>query len=127
MSQNTITTITGRQKMMRARAGDIELPKIVGVAFGDGGVNEAGEVIEPQTGQTALNHELMRKAASGYEFIGTTTCRYSVTLLGDELAGEYISEIGLYDEDGDLVCIKTFTKKGKEADIEQTYNIDDIF
>ncbi len=127
MSQNTITTLAGRQKMMKARAGDIELPQIIGVAFGDGGVNGAGEVIEPTAGQTTLNHELMRKEISGYEFTGTTTCRYTVTLTGDELAGEYISELGLYDEDGDLVCIKNFTKKGKEPDIEQTYNIDDIF
>ena len=25
--------------------------------------------------------------------------------------GEYISEIGLYDSAGDIVCIKTFTKR----------------
>ena len=38
-----------------------------------------------------------------------------------------ISEIGLYDEDGDIVCIKAFLRKGKDDDVEQTYALDDIF
>lgn len=44
-----------------------------------------------------------------------------------ELAGEEISEVGLYDEDDDIVCIKNFTRKGKDDDVEQTYVLDDIF
>lgn len=35
--------------------------------------------------------------------------------------------IGLYDSAGDIVCIKTFTKKGKDSDIEMTYTLDDVF
>ena len=44
-----------------------------------------------------------------------------------ELVGKEISEIGLYDEDGDIVCIKNMTRKGKDDDVEQTYILDDIF
>lgn len=51
----------------------------------------------------------------------------SVLLSESELAGEDISEIGLYDSAGDIVCIKTFTKKGKDSDIEMTYTLDDVF
>jgi len=44
-----------------------------------------------------------------------------------ELAGAYISEVGLYDAAGDIVCIKNFTAKGKDSDIEMTYTVDDVF
>ena len=36
LTQNQIITIAGRKKMLRARAGEIQLPKIVGFVFGDG-------------------------------------------------------------------------------------------
>ena len=49
------------------------------------------------------------------------------SLTESELAGEEISEIGLYDSEGDVVCIKTFKRKGKDDDVEQTYTLDDIF
>ena len=42
-------------------------------------------------------------------------------------AGKEISEIGLVDTDGDVLCIKTFTRKGKDDDVRQTYTIDDVF
>ena len=51
----------------------------------------------------------------------------NVPLAESELAGKEISEIGLYDTNGDIVCIKTFTRKGKDDDVEQTYVLDDIF
>ena len=87
----------------------------------------SGNVIAPSENQTKLNHELFRKTIDGYSFINDTTCRYECTLSESELAGEYISEIGLYDSAGDIVCIKTFTKKGKDGDIEMTYTLDDVF
>ena len=67
------------------------------------------------------------KAIDGYTFPNDTTCRYECTLAESELAGKEISEIGLYDTNGDIVCIKTFTRKGKDDDVEQTYVLDDIF
>ena len=42
LTQNQIITIAGRKKMLRARAGEIQLPKIVGFVFGDGGVDADG-------------------------------------------------------------------------------------
>lgn len=127
MEKNVIITKSARKKLVQARAGAITLPKIIGMVFGDGGVDASGNVIAPNDNQTALNHEIFRKVIDGYSLISETTCRYECTLSESELEGEYISEIGLYDADGDLVCIKTFTKKGKDSDIEMTYTLDDVF
>ena len=127
MTENVIITVTARRKMVQARAGAISLAKIVGMVFGSGGVDASGNVIAPTEDQTELNHEIFRKEVSGYTFISETTCRYECVLSEPEMAGEYISEIGLYDEDGDIACIKTFTKKGKDADLEMAFTLDDVF
>lgn len=126
-NKNVVITKNARMKLVKARAGAIALPRVVGMAFGNGGVNSDGTVIEPSDTQTALVGELIRKPVDGYSFPEDCICRYKCTLLENELAGEEISEIGLYDEDGDIVCIKNFTRKGKDDDVEQTYVLDDIF
>lgn len=127
MSENYIITKKARENMVKARAGAIVLPRIVGMAFGSGGVTEDGEVIKPEETQEDLKNELYRKAVDKYEFINNTTCRYECTLTESELGGQYISEVGLYDENGDIVCIKNFTEKGKDSDMEMTFSVDDIF
>lgn len=122
---NAIVTIKAREKMLKARAGEAELSKIVGFAFGNGGVDSSGDVITPTEDQEALNNELLRKVIDGYTFTSNLVCRYACTLEKSELAGYKISEIALYDEDGDLVAIKNFTSKGKDDDLEMTFQIDD--
>ena len=126
-NKNVVITKKARMKLVKARAGAITLPKIVGMAFGNGGVDENGTVIEPLDTQMTLASELYRKPIDEYSFPEDCICRYECTLLENELAGEEISEIGLYDEDGDIVCVKNFTRKGKDDDVEQTYVLDDIF
>lgn len=54
MAQNVIITKKARKKMVQARAGAIALPKIVGMAFGSGGVDSAGNVISPSETQSTL-------------------------------------------------------------------------
>ena len=44
----------------------------------------------------------------------------------DTANGEYITEVGLVDSDGDLVCIKTFDKKLKRTGASMVFKIDDI-
>ena len=122
-----VVTITARSKMMRARAGDISLPKICGMAFGDGGVDSNGVVIDPEIDQNILKSERYRKNIDGYNILNDTSCRYSCTLQLNELSGCKISEIALYDEDGDLVAIKNFSVKEKDNDSEMIFNIDDVF
>ncbi len=126
-NKNVIITKKAREKLVKARAGAIQLPKIVGMAFGNGGVDSSGNVIPPTETQDGLSSEIHRKAIDSYSFPADTTCRYECTLSESELAGEEISEVGLYDEEGDIVCIKAFMRKGKDDDVEQTYTLDDIF
>lgn len=127
MASGTTIHTRAKKKMLQARAGIAALPRITGMAFGDGGVNSSGQIIEHNAAQNTLHNELLRKAIDGYTVVSDTCIRYSCTLAAAELAGEYISELALYDADGDLVCSKSFMKKGKDADIPQTFEVDDIF
>ena len=51
----------------------------------------------------------------------------SCTLSETTIPNTSISEIGLYDEEGDIICIKNFLAKGKDNDLEMVFTIDDIF
>ncbi len=124
---DAVVTLAARKKMVQARAGETPLPKIMGVAFGSGGVDADGNVITPERTQTALKQEILRKPVDKYTFLSDTKCRYECTLAEGELTGEYISEAALYDEEGDLVAIKNFLPKGKDSDLEMTIQIDDEF
>ena len=97
------------------------------MAFGDGGVDADGNVLAPIEMQGELTHELYRKVINGYSFPSDTTCRYECSLTESELPRADISEIGLYDEEGDIICIKTFKVKGKDDDLEMIFHIDDMF
>lgn len=123
----TVVTTQAKRKMVRARAGIAVIPKIVGMVFGDGGVDADGVVKPHLADQNTLYHELLRKEVDGYEVISDTKIRYRCTLTESELANTYISEIGLYDADGDMVALKAFLKKGKDADIECIFECDDTF
>ena len=110
MAGTTVTTLA-KKKMVKARAGISSLPKIVGMAFGDGGVDSGGTVKPHSADQNTLHHELLRKNVDGYEVLSDTKIRYRCTLAENELANTYISEVGLYDADGDMVAMKAFLKE----------------
>ncbi len=124
---DAIVTLTARKKMLRARAGEIVLPPIKGFAFGNGGTDEEGNVKVPAETQAALNNELFRKEIDGYTMMSDTKCRYACTLEYGDLEDEIISEVAVYDAEGDLVSIKNFKPKHKDGDIEMTFQIDDEF
>ena len=88
-------------------------------------MDSGGNVLTPSEEQTTLNNELTRKEIDGYTFTSNLVCRYSCTLEKTELPGCKISELALYDEDGDLVAIKNCLPKGKDDDLEMTFQIDD--
>ena len=117
MAENVVITKKARENMVKARAGAIVLPPVAGMAFGNGGVDSSGNVIVPSNDQSILTNELFRKEIKNYTFTDDTTCRYECTLIESELAGEDISEIGLYDTNGDIVCIETnrIRKPGRHA------------
>lgn len=126
MAQGIITNV-GREKLCKAHAGERALPKIAKMAFGKGGVDENGDVIETSGEEVALRSELLQKEIGEYTFPVSTTCRYSVRLEKPELANELISEQALVDTDGDIIAYKTFMPKGKDPDIEFVFEMDEIF
>lgn len=53
---------------------------------------------------------------------------YACTISPGDLAdGTKISEIGLYDQAGDFVALKSFSAKGIDADMETIFECDDSF
>ena len=128
MAQGVITEI-GRKKLCRAHSGDQTLPAITQMAFGSGGVDADGNVIETTGAETALKTELLKKDVDGHSYTNEkeTTCRYALRLSKAELANQNISEQGLFDADGDLGAYKTFLPKGKDDDMEFIFDMDEIF
>ncbi len=125
MATKAITTTIAKKKMLLARAGQQELPAITQMVFGSGGVNLAGEVLEPSEGQQELSEEIYRKDIEKVEIVSDTQIRYYCTLNENELIDKDISEIALADADGDLVTIKNFKAKGKDSDFQMIFKIND--
>lgn len=125
MATKAITTIIAKKKMLLARAGQQELPAITQMVFGSGGVNLAGEVLEPSEGQQELREEIYRKDIEKVEIVSDTQIRYYCTLDENELIDKDISEIALADTEGDLLTIKTFKAKGKDSDFRMIFKIND--
>lgn len=130
MAENMgVITAVGRKKLCMALAGDASLPVIAQMAWGDGGVDTDGQPLGATGNEVGLYNELLVKDVESHEYINTeqTTCRYSGALEAGELSGNEISELGLYDADGDLIAYRNFLRKGKDADIPQIYKMDTIF
>ncbi len=124
-----VITGTGRKKLCKAHTGDISLPAITQMAWGDGGVDDGGSVKETTGNEVGLYNELLRKDIESHIYVNEeeTTCRYTATIGKGELTGKEISEMGLYDSEGDLVAYKTFMKKGKDEDVPLIFDMDEIF
>ncbi len=124
---STIVTTAAKKKMLEARAGIIStVPTIAGMAFGTGGYS-GGSVVDHDPDDVALFTEAYRQAIDGYQVISDTQIRYSCTLAAGTLDNTFISEVGLYDSDGDFVAFKSFLEKGKDADIAVVFECDDTF
>ncbi len=129
MDNTSVITVVGRRKLCMAHTGEASLPPITRMAWGDGGLDESGQPKATTGNEVGLYHELLVKDIEGYEYIDDdqTSCRYTAILEADDLAGEEISEMGLYDAEGDLVVYRTCMRKGKEPDISQKYQMEEIF
>lgn len=120
-------TEKGREKLCRAHAGDVLLPKLSHIAFGDGGINELDEVIPATGGEVALRNELYRMEIDSHNYPVPTTCTYSSELKESDLQNKYISEYGIFDEENDLIVYKTFLPKGKDDDMKFGFEVQEIF
>lgn len=129
MANNGVITVTGRRKICMAHNGDAVLPKISKMVWGDGGVDDGGQPKAATGNEIGLYGKLLEKEIEAHIYVNEekTTCRYTATLEKGELTGKEISEMGLVDEDGDLIAYRTFLRKGKDEDIPQIYDMDEIF
>lgn len=125
---DSIVTNIGKSKMVKARAGMLEnLPVIAGMAFGDG-ASDGITIRAPLSTDTNLQNELLRQNIDSKELQSDgISVLYKCTLETDTLAGENINEIGLYDSEGDIIAIKSFSNKGKDGDMKMTFSIVDEF
>ena len=127
-SSTSVITRARRINLAKITRGAIEtIPKITHIAFGDGGVGEDGQPLQPNELQTELNNEIGRYAVASVENPVETTNRYSVTVPEADLVGVNISEMALIDGDGVFAAVKNFLPKGKDADVKFTFQFDDEF
>ncbi|MBE7897845.1 phage tail protein [Paenibacillus polymyxa] len=123
----TVTTAYAREQMARARAEGGTLTKVVKMAFGSGGVDQAGKPLPLDGTEQVLKKELIQKEITSFEFIAPATICYICSLAETELAGETINELALVDSTGKLTAIRTMTNKVKDSDMEFIFEIDDIY
>ncbi len=125
---NTIITNWRREQLCKITSGAIStLSPVTQVAFGDGGVDEAGAVLQPAGSQQALTHEIGRYPIDKVEYPVSTTARYTVTIPAEDLAGAQISEAALVDGAGNLCAIRNMLAKGKDEGVAFIFTFDDEF
>lgn len=116
MAAEAVLLTQFRQKVAGHIAGKETLKPITHMAFGDGGHRDDGTVIPPSEAQTALKHEILRKPLAVVNQEDLLSATGSGVIEKDELVGKAISEAALVDGDGDVVAVKNFAPKLKEAD-----------
>lgn len=125
---NTIITNYRREQLCKITSGAVDsLAPITQVAFGDGGVDETGQVLQPVGSQEALAHEVGRYPIDKVEYPVSTTARYTVTIPAADLAGAQLSEAALVDSEGNLCAIRNMLAKGKDDGVAFIFTFDDEF
>lgn len=123
---NTAMTVKGREKLCKAHAGEIALPCIKWIAFGTGGVDENRQPLAVTGEEVALRKEQYRMELE-HSFPIPTTCEYSSILEKTDLPNTYISEMGFFDEEEELVMYATFLEKGKDDDMRFEFRTQEVF
>lgn len=113
---NAVTTKTARRKFAKAHKGETSLPKIAEIAFGDEGHDVGGKPIDPSGNETEVPGEFIRKSVDKLSLPSGTSLRIDGNLDFGEGDGKQVSSIGIYDDDGDLIALKTFSPKVKDED-----------
>jgi hypothetical protein len=114
---NTITTAAQRSKFATAHATSGVLPTIAEIGFGTGGHDTGTGLPTQPTGlETAVGGEVVKKAIASVNTTVPTTAEVLGILDFAEGNGVSISAIGLYDSDGDLICLKHTEPSPKTAE-----------
>ena len=127
-SANSVITRARRVNLANITSGAVEsIPKITHIAFGDQGVDEKGQPLQPTEDKQALHHEVGRYEIDGVSNPVETTNRYTVTVPESDLVGLSLSEMALIDAEGVFAAVKNFLPKGKDGDVKFTFEFDDEF
>ncbi len=111
-----------REKIAGHLAGTKTLKPVKYMAFGDGGHTSDLKPISPSEDWTALKHEVLRKECAAVRLEADDEDGSLLVVVGkgtvenNELIDVQMSEAALVDADGELIGIKTFAPKVKEAD-----------
>ncbi|WP_225103550.1 tail fiber protein [Escherichia coli] len=98
----TVITDTGAKKLAQAAAPDGKPVRLTHMAVGDGG----GTLPTPDSKQTHLVHEVWRHTVNRVILDATHQNRIIAELLiPPETGGFWIREIGVFDENGDLIAV----------------------
>ncbi|HHV9906270.1 TPA: tail fiber protein [Escherichia coli] len=98
----TVITDTGAKKLAQAAAPDGKPVRLTHIAVGDGG----GTLPTPDSKQTRLVHEVWRHTVNRVILDATHQNRIIAELLiPPETGGFWIREIGVFDENGDLIAV----------------------
>jgi phage-related tail fiber protein len=111
-----ITLDTFRARIAAHMAGGAPLPAVAGMAFGDGGHDEVEAPRPVFAGRTELFSERLRKPCASIVQISPTDVEAVAYIDEAEMVGLAVSEAALIDADGNLIAMKTFAPKHKEAD-----------
>jgi hypothetical protein len=85
--------------------------------FGDGGHNTETEVaLSADPDQTELNNALITKPIASVEIVDEYDLKIIARLDRDELVGIEVSEAGVITADDELISVRNFGPKTKEAD-----------
>ena len=124
----SIVTKARRKLLAEITSGVIDtIPVITHIAFGDGGVDIAGEPREVTENQTTLFNEVERYPVDSVTYPVETTTRYYVEIPENDLIGVDINEAGLMDSEGTLCAIKTMYIKKKDGNVKFAFEFDDVF
>ncbi|MBW4268131.1 tail fiber protein [Escherichia coli] len=108
----TVITDTGAKKLAQAAAPDGKPVRLTHMAVGDGG----GTLPTPDSKQTRLVHEVWRHTVNRVILDATHQNRIIAELLiPPETGGFWIREIGVFDENGDLIAVGNTAESYKPA------------
>lgn len=127
-TETSVITLSRRNALCKITSGAITaMPAITKIAFGDAGVDAAGNPIPPTEIQTALKRQIGAYPIDGVTYPTSHTARYTVTIPKADLVGSAISEAGLVDSSGALHAIKTMFAKRKDDGVAFIFEFDDEF
>ncbi|TQK53836.1 hypothetical protein FB479_10849 [Brevibacillus sp. AG162] len=123
-----ITTLHARNSYAKALGGDGSFPRVVSLAFGDGGHDPSNVTKDkpiPAT-QTDLFRRVATLPVEGKSYPADGVVRFSVKLIRDKIPGNAFSEAAIVDDQGKALAIQTFGLKTISPNEEFYYDWEEL-